>query len=203
MRIGGGGPIIEEEREVDMTIEKPALDLLPLRESEHLRGSPRAAVTLVEYGDYECPGCAEAYWIIGRLEERLGDKMRFVFRHYAFARLHPHAELAAQAAEAAGAQGKYWEMHDLLFENWQSLERKDLLAYARRLDLDLARFARELKSEKYLPRVREDFRTGVQNGVYGTPGLFLNGVRHDGSYDFETLLEAMEPFTGVRGGNAR
>jgi protein-disulfide isomerase len=186
-----------------MTSGKPALDLLPLRESEHLRGSRRAAVTLVEYGDYECPGCAEAYWIIGRLEARLGDKMRFVFRHYAFARLHPHAELAAQAAEAAGAQGKFWEMHDVLFENWQSLERKDLLAYAQRIDLDMDRFARELKSEMYLPRVREDFKTGVQNGVYGTPGLFLNGVRHDGSYDFDTLLAAMEPFTGIRDGNAK
>ena len=186
-----------------MTSGKPALDLLPLRESEHLRGSPRAVVTLVEYGDYECPGCAEAYWIIRRLQERLGEKMRFVYRHYAFARLHPHAELAAQAAEAAGAQGKFWEMHDLLFENWHSLERKDLLAYARRLDLDTDRFARELKSEMYLPRVREDFKTGVQNGVYGTPGLFVNGVRHDGSYDFDTLLAAMEPFTGIRDGNAR
>jgi protein-disulfide isomerase len=186
-----------------MTSGKPGLDLLPLRAFEHLRGNPRAAVTLVEYGDYECPGCAEAYWIIGRLQEHLGDKLRFVYRHYAFARLHPHAELAAQAAEAAGAQGKFWEMHDTLFKNWHSLDWNDLIAYARRLDLDTDRFARELKSEMYLPRVREDFRTGVQNGVYGTPGIFVNGVRHDGSYDFDTLLAAMEPLTRVRGGNAR
>jgi protein-disulfide isomerase len=185
-----------------MTSGKPGLDLLPLRAFEHLRGNPRAAVTLVEYGDYECPGCAEAYWIIGRLQEHLGDKLRFVYRHYAFARLHPHAELAAQAAEAAGAQGKFWQMHDTLFKNWHSLGWNDLIAYARRLDLDTDRFARELKAEMYLPRVREDFRTGVQNGVYGTPGIFVNGVRHDGSYDFDTLLAAMEPLTRVRGGNA-
>ncbi len=181
--------------------DKSALDLLPLRKVEHVQGSPRAAVTLVEYGDYECPGCAEAYWIIRRLGGHLGNKMRFVFRHYAFARLHPHAELAGQAAEAAGAQGKFWPMHDLLFENWQALAWKDLLGYAERLDLDVERFTQELKSEIYLPRVRDDFKTGVQNGVYGTPGIFLNGVRHDGSYDFETLLEAMAPFTGRRDGN--
>ncbi len=166
-------------------------ELLPLRDVDHVRGGAKARVTLVEYGDYECPGCAEAYWIVRKLEETLGEEMRFVFRHYAFARLHPNAELAAQAAEAAGAQNKFWEMHDSLFEHPNALGKKDVTHYAEGLSLDMKRFSSELKSELYLDRVRADFRTGVQNGVYGTPGLFIDGVRHDGSYDYETLLSAM------------
>lgn len=180
-----------------------AIELLPLRKADHLCGDARAPMTLVEYGDYECPGCAEAYWIIRRLCEKLGLRMRFVFRHYAFARLHPHAEFAAQAAEAAGAQGKFWEMHELLFENSHALAFKDVAGYAERLKLDRERFARELKSEAYLAHVRDDFKTGVQNGVYGTPGIFLNGVRHDGSYDFDTLLAALTGLENRRRGNAR
>ncbi len=166
-------------------------ELLPLRDIDHVRGGADARVTLVEYGDYECPGCGEAYWIVRKLEENLGEELRFVFRHYAFARLHPNAELAAQAAEAAGAQGKFWEMHDLLFEHPNALGKKDVAGYADALSLDAKRFSAELKSEMYLDRVRADFRTGVQNGVYGTPGLFIDGVRHDGSYDYDTLLAAM------------
>ncbi len=172
----------------DGTAEK----LLPIRDSDHAIGDRKARITLVEYGDYECPGCGEAYWIIRELQEKLGPRMRFVFRHYAFARLHPNAERAAQAAEAADAQGKFWQMHDLLFQNQHALKRNDLMAYAERLSLDTGRFARELKSELYLDRVREDFRSGVQNGVYGTPGLFLNGVRHDGSYDIATLQAVVD-----------
>jgi len=167
------------------------LDLLPLRADDHKRGGANASITLVEYGDYECPGCGDAYQIIRKIEDELGDRLLFVFRHYAFAKKHPHAEAAAQASEAAGAQGKFWEMHDLLFENQSALERKHLSGYAERLGLDIDRFHQEIKSEKYLDTVRQDFRTGVQNGVYGTPGLFINGVRHDEAYDFETLLEAL------------
>ena len=166
-------------------------ELLPIREGEHIRGDPHAPITLVEFGDYECPGCGEAYWIIKQIEAKLGSRLRFAFRHYAFARLHPHAELAAQAVEAAGAQDKFWEMHDMLFENQNALRKKDLRAYAKCLDLDFQRFSAELDSEVYLERVREDFRTGVQNGVYGTPSLFINGVRHNGDYSFETLIAAL------------
>ena len=174
-----------------MTGKTELEQLLPLRGIDHLRGGADARVTLVEYGDYECPGCGEAYWIVRKLEETLGEQMRFVFRHYAFARLHPNAEIAAQAAEAAGAQGKFWEMHETLFEHPHALGRKDVAGYAEGLSLDMKRFSTELKSEMYLDRVRADFRTGVQNGVYGTPGLFIGGVRHDGNYDYDTLLAAM------------
>ncbi len=165
--------------------------LLPIRDDDHMRGDPLAPITLVEFGDYECPDCGEAYWIIREIAEKMGPRLRFVFRHYAFARLHPHAELAAQAAEAAGAQNKFWEMHDTLFENQSALKKKDLNGYAARIGLDPGRFAAELDSETHLEKVRGDFRTGVQNGVYGTPSLFINGVRHNGDFRLPTLLPAL------------
>lgn len=167
-------------------------DFLPLREEDHIWGDKECGLILVEFGDYECPGCAEAYFIIERLEKELGKEFCFSFRHYAYAGIHPHAELAAQAAEAAGAQGKFWEMHRLLFENQQALEWKDLVGRAERLSLDIERFEDELKSEKYLEHVREDFRTGVQNGVFGTPTVFINGIRYNSVIDYEKLTEAVK-----------
>jgi protein-disulfide isomerase len=166
-------------------------EFLPLREEDHIYGSKDAGLILVEFGDYECPACAEAYWVIERIEKDMGEDLCFVFRHYAYARVHPHAELAAQAAEAAGAQGKFWEMHRALFADQQHLEFEDLIARAERLELDVERVREELKTEKYLERVREDFRTGVQNGVFGTPTLFINGIRHNSAIDYETLTEAL------------
>src|SRR6185437_2090496 len=134
------------------------LELLPLRPDDHVRGGENAEVTLVEFGDYECPGCAEAYVAIKKIESEMADDLRFVFRHFPYARLHPHAELAAQAAEAAGAQGKFWEVHEL----------DDLIARAEKLELDVDVFREALKNETYLDRVRADFRSGVQNGVFST-----------------------------------
>lgn len=169
-----------------------SLELLPFLPTDHIRGSEDAPLTLFEFGDYECPGCGEAYWHILKLEEMYGDAFRFVFRHYAFAKKHPHAELAAQAAEAANTQGMFWEMHDLLFRDQANLKYSDLVARAKELNLDQQRFERELKSEMYLDQVRADFRTGVQNGVFGTPGIFVNGVRHNGATDFDTLQKTLE-----------
>lgn len=166
-------------------------DFLPLRAEDHIRGNKDRGLILVEFGDYQCPGCAEAYFVIQRIEKEMGEDLCFVFRHYAYAGIHPRAEPAAQAAEAAGAQGKFWEMHQLLFEDQQALEWKDFVARAERLGLDIARFEGELKSEKYLERVREDFRTGVQNGVFETPTVFINGIRHNSAIDYETLTEAL------------
>ena len=168
------------------------LDLLPLRPDDHVRGGENAEITLVEFGDYECPGCAEAYVAIKKIESDMGDNLRFVFRHFPYSRLHPHAELAAQAAEAAGAQGKFWEMHEALFENQEALELDDLIARAKKLDLDVEEFREALKNETYLDRVRTDFRSGVQNGVFSTPGIFINGIRHNGNADYETLHEAIQ-----------
>lgn len=168
------------------------LELLPLRKDDHIRGGSDPEITLVEYGDYECPGCGEAYYVIGRIESEMGDALRFVFRQFPYSRIHPHAELAAQAAEAAGEQGRFWEMHDLLFQNQQALEFHDLIGYGGRLSLDVHEFKEDLKTEKYLARVREDFRSGVQNGVFGTPTIFINGVRHNDACDYDTLMAAIE-----------
>lgn len=175
----------------DNPTTNPVSELLPITDADHVRGGEHAAVTLVEFGDYECPGCGEAYLVIKRIESEMGDALRFVFRHFPYSRLHPHAELAAQAAEAAGAQGSFWEMHDLLFQNQQALEFDDLVRYAEQLSLDLEQFRVDLKSEKYLERVRSDFRSGVQNGVFGTPAIFLNGIRHNDGTDYDTLSAAI------------
>jgi protein-disulfide isomerase len=175
----------------DQELNEPKLDLLPLREEDHIRGGRDAEITLVEFGDYECPACAEAAPVITRLEAELGDSLRYVFRHFPFAGIHPHAELAAQAAEAAGAQDRFWEMHNSLFDRSRGLEWNDLVARAEELHLDTEAFEDDLKSEKFLDRVRSDFRTGVQNGVFTTPGFFINGIRHNGDADYETLNEAL------------
>jgi len=177
-----------------LNLEAKSLDLnlLPITYKDHIRGRNGAQLTMVEFGDYECPDCGRAYWDILKIEKIFGDRFRFVFRHYAYAKIHPNAELAGQAAEAAGAQGKFWEMHDLLFRDQGALRMKDIKARAEALDLDVPLFERDLKSEKYLDIVRADFRTGVQNGVFGTPGIFVNGVRINGATDFDTLCLALE-----------
>jgi len=165
---------------------------LPVSARDHVRGSERAAVTLVEYGDYECPHCGRAYPIVKRLQERVGAGLRFVFRNFPLRESHPHAEHAAEAAEAAGAQGKFWEMHDRLFERQFALEDRDLAEYATELGLDARRLEADLAAGRYAGRVREDFRSGVTSGVNGTPTFFINGTRHDGAWDFEPLLAALE-----------
>jgi protein-disulfide isomerase len=164
----------------------------PVGANDHVQGSAKAPVTLVEYGDYECPYCGEAYSVVKALQERLGDQMRFVFRNFPLAQAHPHAEHAAEAAEAAAAQGKFWEMHDMLYENQDALEDEDLVRYARALHLDVPRFVKEMEAGTYTERVREDFRSGVRSGVNGTPSFFINGARHDGGYDLASLLAAIE-----------
>jgi protein-disulfide isomerase len=169
-----------------------ALTLPVSDDRDHIQGAPDATVTLVEYGDYECPYCGAAYPIVKRVQEAMGNGLRFVFRNFPIATAHPHAEQAAEAAEAAAAQGRFWPMHDLLYENQQRLEAEDLLAYAGRLGLDAARFNSEFEEHVHAPRVHEDFMSGVRSGVNGTPTFYVNGVRHDDSYDFETLLGALQ-----------
>lgn len=164
-----------------------SLLLLPLRPSDHIHGAEGAVHTLVEYGDYECPGCGKLYAVLRDLQAEADRRLRVVFRHYPYSGVHRHAQQAAEAAEAAGAQNKFWEMHTLLFERQDKLDTKDLIGYAGELSLDVERFRRELKAGTFSERVREDFRAGVQNGVYGTPGLFLDGVRLSGDWDKDTL----------------
>jgi protein-disulfide isomerase len=159
---------------------------------DHIEGPDTASVTLVEYGDYECPYCGEAFSIVKAIQKRLGKRLRYVFRHFPLTNAHPHAADAAEAAEAAGAQGQFWKMHDTLYENQDALEDQDLLEYATELGLDAARFADDMAEHRHAARVREDFTSGIRSGVNGTPSFFINGVRHDGGYDLDTLLAAIE-----------
>jgi protein-disulfide isomerase len=156
------------------------------------KGPAAAPVTLLEYGDFECPFCGRAWVELKQLESLLEDHLRFVFRHFPLSQAHPHAMLAAEAAEAAGDQGKFWEMHDTLYRNQHHLEAPALVGYAADLGLDLARFSRDLQEHRHFAKVRRDFLEGVRSGVNGTPTLFINGRRHDGAYTAEAVLAAIE-----------
>jgi protein-disulfide isomerase len=171
--------------------------VLPVSEErDHVQGPAAAPVTLVEYGDYECPYCGAAYPIVKQVQARLGGQLRFVFRNFPITTSHPHAEQAAEAAEAAAAQDRFWEMHDHLYEHQRRLGDDDLRGYADELGLDVARFSDELAEHAHAARVREDFMSGVRSGVNGTPTFYVNGVRHDDSYEFDTLLAALEDAAG-------
>jgi protein-disulfide isomerase len=170
---------------------------------DHVRGSLSAPVTLLEYGDYECRHCGAAHAFVEDIRHRLDDDLRFAFRHVPLRAIHPHAERAAEAAEAAGAQGQFWAMHDLLFENQHALEDDDLLIYASEVGLDVGRFARELASALYATRVRDDYLSGFESGIRGTPILFVNNVRHVGAYDPDSLIEAIERVRPLSAGRAR
>ena len=159
---------------------------------DHIQGPADAPVTFVEYGDYECPYCGAAYPIIKEVQSRMGDRLRFVFRNFPISTSHPHAEQAAEAAEAAASQGKFWEMHDLLYENQEHLDDADLHRYADQLGLDVGVFDEELAEHVHAERVREDFMSGVRSGVNGTPTFYVNGARHDGGYQLGELLAALE-----------
>ena len=159
---------------------------------DHVQGPADAPVTLLEYGDYQCPFCGAAHPIVKALQRQLRESLRFAFRHFPLTTIHEYAEGAAEAAESVGAQGKFWEMRDTLFQNQPALDYGSLLGYAEELELDLERFATELDNHVYAPRVREDFISGVRRGVNGTPTFFINGVRHEGAFDFETMLDAIQ-----------
>ncbi len=173
-----------------------ALTMPVTEDRDHIQGPADAAVTLVEYGDYECPYCGAAYPIIKEVQARMGERLRFVFRNFPITTSHPHAEQAAEAAEAAASQGRFWQMHDLLYENQKRLRDQDLRAYARALGLDVEPFDKELAEHAHAERVREDFMSGVRSGVNGTPTFYINAARHDDSYDIETLLAALERAAG-------
>jgi protein-disulfide isomerase len=168
---------------------------------DHVQGSPDAPVTLVEYGDYECPYCGEAYPIVNEIQERMGGRLRFVFRNFPISTSHPHAEQAAEAAEAAAAQGRFWEMHDHLYEHQRDLQDDHLRSYAQALELDLDLFDKELTEHVHADRIHEDFMSGVRSGVNGTPTFFINGLRHDDSYELETLLDALQRASEPGGGD--
>ena len=165
---------------------------VPVTAVDHSIGSEHSPITVVEYGDFECPTCKQAAPAVKLVLERFGGRVRFVFRHFPVESAHPHAMHAAQAAEAAGGQSKFWQMHDLLFENQRHLEMTNLRAYAQRLELDMPRFIAEMDDEIYLQRVREHMRSGTQSHVRGTPTFYINGVIQDVSFGMHSLMEGVE-----------
>jgi protein-disulfide isomerase len=171
---------------------------VPVTQHDHIRGNPRAPVTLVEYGDYECPHCGAAHPIVNAVLEHFDPNVRLVFRHFPLNQIHPHAEAAAESAEFAGAHGRFWEMHDGIYENQDRLGLPLLFALAGALGLSETELRDALVSGRYEPKVRADFTGGIRSGVNGTPTLFINGVRHDGTYAFEDLLAGIEAHLPVR-----
>jgi protein-disulfide isomerase len=169
----------------------------PVGANDHVAGPDDAPVTLVEYGDFECPYCGMAYPIVKALQRRLGQRLRFVFRHFPLTEAHPHAEHAAEASEGAADQGRFWEMHGVLFEHQDALDDEALLGYGARIGLDGARLARALEEGMYARAVRADFRSGVRSGVNGTPTFFINGARYDGAWaDADEFLHALRTAAG-------
>src|SRR5579863_8675759 len=162
----------------------------PVSEDDHVQGPRDARVVLVEYGDFECPYCGEAYSELKAVQQAMGDGLCFVFRHFPLSQAHPHAERAAEFAEAAATFGRFWEMHDLLYENQQALDDRSLALYADKVGMDRKLIDAALSGE-FAARVQRDFRSGVRSGVNGTPSLFVNGERYEGSRDAETLVRVL------------
>lgn len=165
---------------------------VPVSSADHVQGPDGAVVTLLEYGDYECPFCKMAYPVVKRLQKHFGARLRFVFRNFPLRELHPHAQAAAETAEFAAVHGKFWEMHDLLYENQERLGDALLFELAEDLKLPAEELTQALESGRFTARVRADFGSGVRSGVNGTPTFFINGLRHDGPKEFPELLAAVE-----------
>ena len=160
-------------------------------ERDHVRGPESAPVTLIEYGDYECPYCGQAEIAIRELLDEFGDELRYVWRHLPLNDVHLNAQMAAEATEAAGAQGAFWPMHDRLLTSQDELETRDLKRHAEELGLDVERFWDELRRREHAERVAEDVASADTSGVAGTPSFFINGQRHQGAYDVATLSAAV------------
>ncbi len=164
----------------------------PVTEKDHFQGPFDAPLTLLEYGDYECPHCLHAYPIVKEVQRRLGNRLRFVFRNFPQNSVHPHASVAAQAAEAAAAQGKFWPMHDLLYKNQADLANLNFNHAALKVGLEIYRFEADLSSEIFSHRVRTDFQGGLRSGVDGTPAFFINETRYSGAIEADALVEALD-----------
>ena len=165
---------------------------VPLGAVDHVIGAPHAVATVVEYGDFECPNCKQAQPAVKMLHERFAGHVRFAFRHFPLEDVHPHALGAAQAAESAGGQGKFWEMHDLLFAHQDHLRAADLRRYAEQIGLDMARYTAEMDDQVYLQRVREQLQGGLDSGVRATPTFFVNGRIEDVSFGLRALFDVVD-----------
>lgn len=172
---------------------------VPVSPVDHSLGPEHAPVTVVEYGDFECPNCKQAAPAVKLLLQRFEEQVRYVYRHFPLEDVHPHALLAAEAAECAGAQGKFWQMHDMLFEHQEHLKARDLQRYAEQIGLDMTRYAAEIGDHIYLQRIRENIDGGLRSGVRGTPGFFVNGKIQDTSFGIRSLFDAVEAALPLQG----
>jgi protein-disulfide isomerase len=175
-------------------VRRQAMSVLrvPVSDRDHVRGPRDARVTLVEYGDYACPSCGAAYLMVEDLQEECDDQMRFVYRHFPLTETHAHAEIAAEASEAAGAQGKFWAMHDVLLTHQDSLGEDSVIQYCVSLRLDVMWFRRALRSHMFAKRIREDVISGARSGVNGTPTFFINNVRYEGPHEYSAMVAAIQ-----------
>jgi len=164
----------------------------PVTADDHIQGDESANATLVEYGDYECPYCGLFHHVRKRLQTHFGKQLRFVFRNFPLSEVHPHAELAAVTAEFAADHKHFWEMHDLIYENQQSLSNSFLLGLAETLGLSMSELEKAIENETYVSKIRKDFMSGVKSGVNGTPTLFINGQRYNGPFEFRDLVAAID-----------
>ena len=164
---------------------------VPVSQRDHFKGPAGGSLTLVEYGDLECPHCALVHPVVAEIAHELRDSLVVVFRHFPLTRVHPRSQRAAEAAEAAGSQGKFWEMLDLMYQNHEDLHEESLARLAKKLKLDTKRFAKDMEGQVYRDRVRADFLSGVRSGVNGTPTFYINGERYGGSYDFDAIVAAL------------
>jgi len=169
----------------------------PIGAQDHAEGPADAPVTLVEYGDFECPYCGEAYPVLKAVQRAMGDRLRFVFRHFPIVQSHPHAGRAAELAEAAASAGRFWEAHDMLYEHQNALTDADLLRYGKALGIDAPTVTAAFDG-RYDDHIRADFMGGVRSGVNGTPSLFINGTRYDGERDVASLIAAINQASGAR-----
>jgi protein-disulfide isomerase len=165
---------------------------VPVSATDHVEGDLQAPCVLVEYGDYQCPSCGQAYSIVKKVQKHFGKRLAFVFRNFPLTQMHRFAEAAAETAEFAAEKGKFWEMHDLIYENQDRLDETLLTELAEKLHLGEDALVAAWKSKEFASRVKTDFSSGVRSGVNGTPTFFINGQRHNGSYDYESLVEAID-----------
>ena len=159
----------------------------PVSEKDHIAGTEKAVIELLEYGDYQCPYCGRAYPIVKNIQEKIGDKMKFVFRNFPLTKIHPHAKMASVATEAAARQGKFWEMHDIVFENQKRLHASALFEYAETIGLDKEQFSKDLEDEALIRKVELDFEGGLRSGVNATPTFFINGEKYEAEWDEHSL----------------
>ena len=164
----------------------------PVGSEDHVQGPDNAPVTLLEYGDYQCSYCGDLYPVLKDVQKQMGKSLRFVFRNFPITSIHPQAFVAAEAAEAAAGQGKFWQMHDKLYENQFDLSAESIAIYAEQVGLDMERFVREVNDQTYAKRIKHDFQGGVMSGVNGTPSLFINGERYDGDRDVRSIVAALK-----------